>query len=110
MRFSDVNYFILIKKFYQKKNTKCFKIDSIDVETISKDLTDDPVKLNASNNILLKLATKPCDQVVKIINKAWFSASLKLSYILQIGSLSERAIQTVCKNSCLCLLNFWLKL
>ncbi len=59
-------------------------------------MNNELIKVNGSSNILLKLATKPCDQVIKITNKGWYTASMRLSYVLPIGSVGERVVQTVC--------------
>ena len=68
--------------------------DVIDVAE-ARALNQEAIKFNGSSNLLLKLATKPCDQVVKIANKGWYTASLKLSYVLQVGSNLENVVQTV---------------
>ncbi len=60
-----------------------------------KALNEGIPNFNGTSNLLLKLATKPCDQLVKILNKGWYTASLKLSYVLQIGSNRENVVQTV---------------
>ena len=71
-----------------------------------KALNEGIPNFNETRNLLLKLATKRCDQLVKIVNKAGYTASLRLSYVLQIGSNRENVVQTVGVKRAINCLNF----